>query len=394
MNGTVVTPLTLGNDRSKLPHTKQGNNYTTFTLRLVDSQGDGIAIDGTLTGSWYDDRLEDPDIWLLTGAITPDPDQVSNPGVFTWKPEEIDTQYYGSFVVTFLETISGEHRYTFGGRWEIQENKMWSVVVDPPPDLPSDFIRKVTPATAGHLVQQTTDGSLTDGEAPQDSKTYGRENSAWVEVTGGGGAAIWGDITGTLSDQTDLQGELDARYEKTDHTDKPTTGTQPIQAVDGEFSAVDFHVGQPGYTTKYLRLIHDGSNGFVQLLGGGTMNLSGGNPLQFPGASFYSSATYIDTRLYNRPGSSSYVGTTINLQPSHAANAFEVVDSDSAVLFAISPNGDIGLHGQTPTQSTGWTLTNVTTNKTLDADTVTLNELADIVGTLLQALVDRGDLAT
>jgi len=34
-------------------------------------------------------------------------------------------------------------------------------------------------------------------------------NPEWVEQTGG--AAVWGGITGTLSDQTDLQAELDAK---------------------------------------------------------------------------------------------------------------------------------------------------------------------------------------
>lgn len=48
---------------------------------------------------------------------------------------------------------------------------------------------------------------LTD--APSDGSTYGRNNGAWV-VAGGGGVA-WGGITGTLSDQTDLQSALDLK---------------------------------------------------------------------------------------------------------------------------------------------------------------------------------------
>lgn len=46
-------------------------------------------------------------------------------------------------------------------------------------------------------------------EAPKDGLIYGRQNRAWVEVTTGGGT--WGSITGTLSDQTDLQAALDAK---------------------------------------------------------------------------------------------------------------------------------------------------------------------------------------
>lgn len=48
-------------------------------------------------------------------------------------------------------------------------------------------------------------------EAPVDNKTYGRKNKQWVEVTGGEGSTVWGDITGTLSNQADLQTALDAK---------------------------------------------------------------------------------------------------------------------------------------------------------------------------------------
>jgi len=48
---------------------------------------------------------------------------------------------------------------------------------------------------------------LTD--APHDGNTYGRKNGAWTTITAGGGT--WGSITGTLSDQTDLQDELNAK---------------------------------------------------------------------------------------------------------------------------------------------------------------------------------------
>lgn len=46
-------------------------------------------------------------------------------------------------------------------------------------------------------------------DAPADSQDYARNNNEWVVVTGGSG--IWGSITGTLSDQTDLQAELDTK---------------------------------------------------------------------------------------------------------------------------------------------------------------------------------------
>lgn len=49
-------------------------------------------------------------------------------------------------------------------------------------------------------------------DAPSDGKTYGRKNGSWAEASGGGGgSAAWGSISGTLSDQTDLQNALNAK---------------------------------------------------------------------------------------------------------------------------------------------------------------------------------------
>lgn len=48
------------------------------------------------------------------------------------------------------------------------------------------------------------------GDAPSDDKEYVRKNAAWAEASGGGGGT-WGSITGTLSNQTDLQSALDAK---------------------------------------------------------------------------------------------------------------------------------------------------------------------------------------
>lgn len=55
---------------------------------------------------------------------------------------------------------------------------------------------------------------------------------------------------------------------------------------------------------------------------------------------------------------------------------------------------NIGLYGAAPiAQSTGWSNSNVTVNKTLNANSVTLHQLADYVGTLTNHLLSRGDLA-
>jgi len=53
----------------------------------------------------------------------------------------------------------------------------------------------------------------TFNDAPSDGSQYARKNGAWDVVTGGGGSVAWGGITGTLSNQTDLQTALDDKYD-------------------------------------------------------------------------------------------------------------------------------------------------------------------------------------
>ena len=48
-------------------------------------------------------------------------------------------------------------------------------------------------------------------DAPSDGNQYARKDAGWEQITNGGGA--WGSITGTLSNQTNLQNALDAKYD-------------------------------------------------------------------------------------------------------------------------------------------------------------------------------------
>ena len=51
-------------------------------------------------------------------------------------------------------------------------------------------------------------------EAPSDGKLYGRKNGAWEQMSSAG-VVEWGDISGTLSDQSDLQQLLDVKAYQT-----------------------------------------------------------------------------------------------------------------------------------------------------------------------------------
>lgn len=73
-----------------------------------------------------------------------------------------------------------------------------------------------------------------------------------------------------------------------------------------------------------------------------------------------------------------------------------VVDA-SADAFYIMTNasGKVSFFGASPvTQSTGWSTSNVTTDKSFDANATTLDELADVVGTLVEQLKTYGLLGS
>lgn len=76
---------------------------------------------------------------------------------------------------------------------------------------------KNTADYATDVTNKPTLGTMASvNDASSDDKTYGRKNGTWVEVTGGGGGGgTWGSITGTLSDQTDLQNALDTKSDIT-----------------------------------------------------------------------------------------------------------------------------------------------------------------------------------
>ena len=92
-------------------------------------------------------------------------------------------------------------------------------------DLQSALNAKANAADLGSMAEED--------DAPSDSKEYVRKNGAWSEASGGGGA--WGEITGTLSDQTDLQNALNGKSNTGhDHDDRYYTESEVNTRLAGK----------------------------------------------------------------------------------------------------------------------------------------------------------------
>ena len=110
-------------------------------------------------------------------------------------------------------------------------------------DLSSALNAKLETTTAASTYYLQTNPSGFIGDAPSDGSTYGRNNGAWAVVSGGGGA-VWGDITGTITDQSDLYASF-----------VPRTG--------GNYSGTIYSVDYSGFdvsTFGYTEIISQNTN--------------------------------------------------------------------------------------------------------------------------------------
>lgn len=85
-------------------------------------------------------------------------------------------------------------------------------------------------------------------DAPSDGQEYVRKNGDWAVSSGGGGGgdAVWGSITGTLSNQIDLQSALNAKQNTLTFDTTPTAAsTNPVTsggiktALDAKANSAD-----------------------------------------------------------------------------------------------------------------------------------------------------------
>ena len=82
------------------------------------------------------------------------------------------------------------------------------------------------------------------------------------------------------------------------------------------------------------------------------------------------------------------------LGSSNATSDFRIQEAGGNIVFRVDGAERIGLHGATPqAQNPGWTVTNHATTKTFNANATTVDELADVLGTLIEDFLKlRGDL--
>lgn len=154
---------------------------------------------------------------------------------------------------------------------------------------------KANTADLGDLAMQDTVDYATDvtnkptlgtmaavNDAASDGNEYVRKNGTWAVASGGGGGGgTWGSITGTLSDQTDLQNALAAKADTadlgdlasqdtvdytTDITNLPTLGT--MAAVNDASSDSKIYGRKNGAWAKTLiQRIESGNTGSLTLSG-------------------------------------------------------------------------------------------------------------------------------
>jgi hypothetical protein len=91
--------------------------------------------------------------------------------------------------------------------------------------------------------------------------------------------------------------------------------------------------------------------------------------------------------LWNSPTHASYIADLV-------FSAYNAGTKREAIRVRGNTGAQIGLFGAAPvSQSTGWAVTNPVTRKTFDTTTVTLPQLAEAVGTIINYLISLGPLA-
>ena len=120
-------------------------------------------------------------------------------------------------IITVVEEGVKEVEVTDGSRWGSIGGD-----IDDQTDLKSLLNTKVDAEDLGEM-------SFVD-DAPSDHNEYVRKDGDW-HIASGSGTLAWGDISGTLSDQTDLQSALNSKQNTLTFDDSATSGSDnPVKS--------------------------------------------------------------------------------------------------------------------------------------------------------------------
>lgn len=268
----------------------------------------------------------------------------------------------------------------------------------------STLVRRIEVLEGAQMVRKI--GSLASGAAPllaigelgfvrndnqnldlvlraDDGRNYriGALATTGTSTTGTGGTIDHGALSG-LTDDDHNQYVL--------NTGDTVTGAV---VIDGSADAIQLRIQGNATQTNSLLVLEDsaGNDQVTVSNDGATVINEEGNDADFRVES--------DTDV-----NALYVDASANTVQVGAATA-----SDSAKFYvsgkisasgAVEVNGDL-LHdgtnirfhaGTGAAQSTGWSVTNVTPDKSFDANSTSIDEIADVLGTLITHLLTRGDL--
>jgi len=94
-----------------------GARHTAQSITWQDQDGNARSLSGaTLTGTIQD---KNGDTRAIDGTLTPDADQVTNIGIFTWAYGAIDVGTAGEFLVEFKATYTN-YDLTFATYWKVE----------------------------------------------------------------------------------------------------------------------------------------------------------------------------------------------------------------------------------------------------------------------------------
>lgn len=189
-------------------------------------------------------------------------------------------------------------------------------------------------------------------------------DTSWVDQTGGGGGGSWGSITGTLSDQTDLQAALDAKAD--DSAVVHNTGNETVAGSKTFSSQITTDSGSGkvavgSYSGGYVAVYHGSSDSVasVQLAtnpgtvnfgpgGSGSLDTSikrtGTNKLDF-GSAQVDSVGQITATSFNKSGgtSSQFLKADGSVDSSTYLTSAPVTSVAGKTGVVTLAKGDVGL---------------------------------------------------